>query len=764
MEDVSPREQLFSATSMIGSLARLFGAVAVGMSLYELLKQIAFPHITIWVSHAVTIGVSSCASTIAGYLVMRVMWRTSKEQLRTRDERFQLVSRATNDSVWDWDLASNAIWWSDSEYKNFGFNREDIRPNAAWWQEHIHPEDRESVLDGARAAIEGGKTNWSAEYRYRRADGSYAHVLDRGYVMRRPDGSAVRMVGVKADISERKRADDELRASEERYRMLFHQNLAGVFRSTLDGRMLDCNEAFARILGYDSIQNVLPIHAPDLYYFPDDRLRITQELRAGEAVTNAELRARHKDGRLLWVLMSMNLTSLGDGSIQGTLIDITTRKQTEQELIDAKETAENANRLKSEFLANISHEIRTPMNGIIGMTKLTLDTELSSEQREYLATVITSAEHLMRVINDILDFSKIEAGKLDLANTEFALGDCLDETLQSLSLPAWQKGLEVICDVRPNVPERLRGDPGRLQQIVLNLAGNAIKFTEHGEVLLRVETEVQETDRVCLHFSIRDTGIGIAPDKRLLIFEPFTQADGTSTRQYGGTGLGLSISTQLVELMGGRNWVDSEIGRGSTFHFTARFGQATGAVPVEPQLSDAFQPGIKPIDLGLPGPANTVVGRNQRHFRILLAEDNPANLAVALAMLGKRGHTVTVARNGRDALAVLEKNGDGEFDLLLLDIQMPEMNGYEVAAAIRQAEHQTDTHLPIIALTALAMPGDEQKCLAAGMDAYISKPIRMAQLMTAMESLVPLGSEAVERSSVPAESSVVGAGRFVSRG
>jgi PAS domain S-box-containing protein len=789
----------------------------------------------------------------------------------------------------------------------FGYTREELLSRP--FLEFVHPDDREATITEA-ANIASGRSTLTFENRYRCKDGSYKWLLWSA-VVRAEKGL---IYAIAADVTARKHEEARLRAQYEVTRVLAEAptlatatprilqavcrsldwSVGAIWRVDQEENLLRCvetwhmpsaqvkefdqgthSQTFSRGIGLPGRvwSQAQPAWIEDVTHdanFPRASIAAKEGLHAafgfpillGAGVLGVLEFFSHQiqkpDGRLLEMMSAI-------GSQIGQFIE---RKEAEdalrvyaRDLETARKRAEEATRAKSQFLANISHEIRTPMNAMIGMTELALATRITREQREYLNAIQGSAEALLALVNDLLDFSKIEARKLQLDSAGFTLRDTLEDTMRVLAPRAHQKGIELACHIHPDVPDALVGDALRLRQIVVNLVGNAIKFTEHGEVVLHVQAQPRRNGDVQLQFSVADTGIGIPLDKQAIIFEAFSQADSSTTRRYGGTGLGLAISAQLVELMGGKISVESQPGQGSTFHFTARFevqqpgmekppsrwrtltdlpvlivddnatnrrileevftnwrmrpiaveGGASALATLEKSLSadqpfavvllDGHMPdmdgfavaerisqdprytGVKLVMLTSAGQPEDVarcrklgisayltkpikqselfdvivsaIGQSvgegpcapqqrkgsrpaRRRLQVLVAEDNPVNQLVATRVFEKLGHQVTIVSNGREALAAVQA---GKFDLIAMDVQMPEMDGLDATSAIRALEKTVGTHIPIIAMTAHAMKGDRERCLAAGMDGYTSKPIRIRDLEQAIAQLIgPLDS------------------------
>jgi len=571
---------------------------------------------------------------------------------------------------------------------------------------------------------------------------------------------------------------NKLEETELRARDIVDHASDGILTIDPAGRILSFNAAAERIFGYTA-QEAIGRNLSTLMPAPEalDQEELLKGLLAtGDGTTGPrEIRGLRRDGTIFPLAISVSEVRYGDvRTYTGIVRDVSREKaheqalreyaaaleQTNQELQRSQHAAEAATQAKSEFLANMSHEIRTPINAIVGMAELALANPVAKGP-EYLATIRTSADSLLKLINDILDFSKIEARRLNLEEVPFSLGELVDQTLQVVSLDAQRKGLALSARLAADVPAVLVGDPLRLRQILLNLVHNGVKFTTAGEVAVLVECPAphDSVEQVELHFQVRDTGIGIPAEKRELVFEVFTQADGSTSRKFGGTGLGLSIASQLVGLLGGRVWVESEPGRGTVMHFTAVFRrQAAGALlaPARQAQPGAHEPvetaTSKPANLGDAAPLDLPLEPSRFPARILLAEDNEVNQRVALEWLRRWGHTVDVVVDGRQVLAALEKNA---YDLVLMDVQMPEVDGLAASREIRLLEKEhARPRLPIVAMTAHAMPQDRQRSLKAGMDEFLTKPLRPRELFETMERLLaPPGELAMAASAVPSKSS-----------
>jgi PAS domain S-box-containing protein len=679
-------------------------------------------------------------------------------------------------------------------------------------------------------------------------DGRITYVQVLKAPVRDAAGNIVGVQGIFWDVTERKQAEDARRLADERFRRLVNSSLIGVMVADLSGAILDANDALLHMVGYTREDVETGRFRWDAMTPPEWRAadeRAIEHLNATGSCPPWEKEFIHRQGLRVPVMIGVTMLPEEQGRCICFVLDITERKRFERELREAKDAADAANQAKSLFLANMSHEVRTPMNAVIGLTELVLKSSLAPQQAEYLKLVLESAESLLGIINDILDFSKIEAGKMVLTIEPFWLRDCIVDAIRPFSLRAHQKGIELAYDVDSSVPDEVLGDAGRLRQVLTNLVGNSLKFTDRGEIVVKVELQQLSERSAVLHFAVRDSGVGIAPEKLRSIFEAFEQADSSTTRQYGGTGLGLAIAERFVHLMGGRIWVESELGVGSTFHFTCELAiadpeqmppqrrtatlprdfkilvvddyavnrrivlemlrnwglagdeakSAREALPMLRQAAAAGEPyKLLLTDLNMPevdgysliekvqqeygedrpkiilltsGEREDETARRQRltidahllkpikqsdlfdaiaevlgetsapqqiddqlpslpPLDVLLVEDSLVNQKLALGILAQFGHRVTVAGNGREALEI---TAGRDFDVVLMDVQMPEMDGLEATRRIRERERGTGGHLPIIAMTAHALTGDRERCLDAGMDEYLSKPIRPRQLV-----------------------------------
>lgn len=768
--------------------------------------------------------------------------------------------RGSADGFWEWTVPSNEVLFSDSFKALMGFAPDELPDRYEAWEQRLHPADHDPTISALQRHLTD-HSPYDVEYRLLCKDNTYRWFQARGQAEWDSSGSPLVMAGSITDVSRRKEAEEELKSSQRLYLSLVENLPVFLIRKDLTGRFTFCNQAFCDLLG-KSRESILG--STDYDHFPAElaekyRQDDARVMKSGRRFDDVE-ETQEGDRRGYFQVIKTPLHDAA-GTIVGTQAvfwDVTDRRRAEIAMREAKEEAEQANRAKSEFVANMSHEIRTPLNAIIGMTELVLETDLSSAQRDYLRTVMDSGESLLSVINQILDFSKIEAGQLQLDVTRIELRELLGNTMKSLAVRGHRKGLELLLDVAETVPDVLRGDAGRLRQIVVNLVGNAIKFTERGEVLVavsRAEEPATGPHDIALLFQVRDTGIGIATEHQAKIFHAFQQADTSMTRRFGGTGLGLSISKELVELMHGRIWVESEIGRGTTFSFVihleidpdqepslrsvpsvdgiqalivddnatnrhlleeilrnwgmrpssvADAGSAVSELkrlthdddaPIvvitdvnmpdidgysmieqirsDQDLSDlpvivlssssSRQPDrcallgvaaelLKPVKqselreaigraMGIVQWSDDANGRRSvqtvsRSLEILVAEDGLANQKLIRGILDRWGHHVTCVVDGEQAVRAWQT---GSFDLILMDVQMPTLDGYQATRQIRQLEQGSGHRVPILAVTAHSMSGDEQKCLDAGMDGYVSKPVRQDQLHETIQRVVTSG-------------------------
>jgi two-component system sensor histidine kinase/response regulator len=807
---------------------------------------------------------------------------------------FRYAASLTGDIIWDRDIEAGKIWWNENGQLVTGLSIEEAEANPDWWRERVHPDDRDRFMAVVMAFLEGATPVWSAEVRFRVADGSFRDYLSRGFPIRKKGARVVRFIGTLTDLTEQ-------RVAERGLDQFFALSIDPASIGSSVGCFLRVNAAWEKAFGFTE-KEVQSVRFMD-HVHPDDvgpAIVEMQKRTDGKPTSEFECRCRCKDGSYKWFIWSAR-TDGPNGLSYAVGKDVTQRKGMEAALLAAKEAAEAATRAKSDFLASMSHEIRTPMNGVIGMNALLLDTPLSHEQREYAEAVRTSAQGLLNVINDVLEFSRVEAHRVILDSQNFDVATAVEKIVTLIAGTAQSKGLEICCFVHRGVPQVLRGDRGRLGQVLTNLVGNAIKFTDRGEIMVEVRLVPSPTDSAAalagsvagtkcrLHFCVRDTGIGLEAETIGRLFQPFSQADASTTRRYGGTGLGLAICKRLVELSDGEIGVVSVPGAGSEFWFeisldpeaesseagvppakdflpelvgikllvasgsrggrevlqsylaalgmqvtclddvsrvesalesadrngapfrlvildgrplpsSQEMDERLAAIPVI-QLVPIGQPAVVKqetmieglrVDGATPGPSEvvrltkpvrrlpllqsiaTVLGLEPpapplpvtqpsiaSHAtgatgRILVAEDNPINQKLITKILQKLGHRVVLVSTGIAAIDELRRN---PYDLVFMDCQMPEMDGFAATASIRALEaavgegcdsaaqhdaHQIaqpvgsfginrpSGHIPVIALTASALHGDRERCFAAGMDGYLTKPLAIDDLVAAI--------------------------------
>ena len=658
-----------------------------------------------------------------------------ESNIKAAEARLRRITNTVPGVVFQWqvDADSNRFTYVSPRIQQvLGLGVQALKDDASLILQQVLEEDREEIRTGLREAIRA-MSAWRGEYRVRLPNGTLRWIRSEinPDPERNADGPGL-FTGIWQDVTERKDSDARLREVTENVPV-------AIFQYAL-------NDAGHFVLPFLShaIQAICGVRAEDIMsdsrlllqrVHPDDRQMFVDALGPAHALAKTQaldFRLVHaQTDKTVWVHGEAGPRQLPNGSWvwNGYFNDVTAAKEIAVELQRAKDQAEAASRAKSDFLANMSHEIRTPMNGVMGMADLLLDTTLDAEQSEYVGIVKSSADALLRVINDILDFSKIEAGMLLIEQIPFGLVHTIEETRKAVAARTRDKGLELVCEIAPDVPVSVIGDPGRLRQILVNLLGNAIKFTSRGKITVRVARAQTDDERLLLHFSVADTGIGIAADKLRSIFEAFSQEDSSTTRRFGGTGLGLTICARLVEAMGGQIWVESELGMGSVFHFTM------GA-----DVDHSSAVGGPALDTNAPvGP----VPSHSPALRVLLVEDNTINQKLALALLERWGHQVTLAVNGQVAV---EQVGAQAFDVVLMDMMMPVMDGLEATQRIR-AMSTPAARVPIIAMTANAMESDRERCLEAGMNDYISKPIKAADLQQLLRGVAQarqmLGADAL---------------------
>jgi len=652
------------------------------------------------------------------------------DQSRTR---LSLALDGSSEALWDCDLRTNLTYYSERWSGMLGFSPEEIGGTSDVWERLVHPDDYSDTARSLKNHLAGLSERYQAEFRMRTKDGGWRWVQARGKVVERAaDGSPTRIAGTHLDITARKQSEEALTRQHYILENLIENVPDHIYFKDRAIRFIRVNRAMVKVFGAGDPSELIGKGDGDFFTAEHAGLALADEkdlLNGRQLIVSKEEKETWSDGRESWVQTTKLPLRDHAGEIMGTFgisRDITERKRMEQDLRTAKEAAEAASHAKSEFLANMSHEIRTPMNGIIGMTELALDTELTEEQRDYLKTVRSSGEALLTIINDILDFSKIEAGKLSLDSTEFDLDELLQDTIRGVALSAHQKGLELLYENQVALPTLIEGDSGRIRQIVINLLGNAVKFTSSGEVTLQVSEVSREQKRLTLQFTVSDTGIGISPEWRERIFEAFVQADASITRLFGGTGLGLAICSRLVALMEGRIWLENSTAAGSTFHFTAKFGiSATGRQDTRTAEREALH------GLG-----------------VLVVDDNATNRRILQATLTAWRMKPVLADSALKALEILRSYAQARerFDLVLLDAQMPEMDGFTLARRIRDDPTLAGPRIMMVSSMDVKLIGSDLPEL--GLAHYVVKPVTRANLLKAiLKVMVSHPQEAVHQPS-----------------
>lgn len=652
-------------------------------------------------------------------------------QLRKRRQELIGLSDSLNQAQsiahlgnWEWDIQKNTLWWSDEIYRIFGFKPQEFSPTYDLFLTQVHPDDRIMVQEAVSNAL-NDEALYHCVHRIVLPDKMLRYILEEGVVQYDDHQNPIKMMGTVHDITERKKVEILLAEKEGSLQTLLNSVAEGIYGVDVNGYCTFVNRSFLRILKFEHENQILGKHIHELIHHShkDGSVYPSPECKMYKA--NKTHLASHVDDEVFWCQDGTSVAveywsypMLENGEFVGavaTFLDITERIAAREQLIKAKESAEASTRSKSEFLAAMSHEIRTPMNGVLGMLGLLEQSNLDTTQKHQVRVATSSATSLLGLINDILDFSKIEAGKMTLENIQFNLHDELKELTEAIAFKAHEKGLQLLLNIMDIKHQNIIADPGRLRQILTNLVSNAIKFTHQGTIAIDVFINEIDENHGLLHIDVIDSGIGIPADKIRILFDAFTQADGSTTRKYGGTGLGLSIVKQLCELMEGSISVASIPNEGSTFSIDLRveFGNNERISTKRPSPIHSDDKVLWPV-----------------HTRILLVEDNPTNQMVAQAMLETMGLSADIATNGHEAIeSIKHASNIFPYSIILMDCQMPDMDGYDATRGIRSGKAgEKNTQIPIIAMTANAMSGDREKCMIAGMDDYIAKPINTVTL------------------------------------